>query len=183
MKRLSTFILALALLTSCATNVTNTDGLGFVASNGSAVVLDVENRVKATDLTATLLDESGTWRLRAMKRSVVFLNTWGPWCAPCRKEIPELEALYKELGSGFEVVGFATRTTRSQAEAFLSNKNITFTQVQDFSSSVIARLDGIPSSTIPSTIFIDSEGRIAGWALGAADPTLLKSIAKSLMEE
>jgi thiol-disulfide isomerase/thioredoxin len=183
MKRLIALLVSLALLSSCAANVTNTDGLGFVASDGSAVVLDIENRTKATDLTATLLDESGTWRLAAMQRSVVFLNTWGPWCAPCRKEIPELEALYKELGSGFEVVGFATRTTRSQAEAFLTNKDITYTQVQDFSSSVIARLDGIPSSTIPSTIFIDAQGRIAGWALGAADPILLKSIAKSLMEE
>jgi thiol-disulfide isomerase/thioredoxin len=183
MKRLIALIVVLALVSGCAANVTNTDGLGFVASDGSAVVIDIENRTKATDLTATLLDESGTWRLTAMQRSVVFLNAWGPWCAPCRKEIPELEALYQELGSGFEVVGFATRTTKSQAEAFLKNKNITYTQVQDFSSSVIARLDGIPSSTIPSTIFIDAEGRIAGWALGAADPTLLKSIAKSLMEE
>ena len=183
MKRLIALIVVLALVSGCAANVTNSDGLGFVASDGSAVVLDIENRTKATDLTATLLDESGTWRLAAMQQSVVFLNTWGPWCAPCRKEIPELEALYQELGSGFEVVGFATRTTKSQAEAFLKYKNITYTQVQDFSSSVIARLDGIPSSTIPSTIFIDAEGRIAGWALGAADPTLLKSIAKSLMEE
>ena len=183
MKRILSLLLTLFMLASCATSVTNTDGLGFVASDGSAVVLDPDNRTKATDLTATLLDDSGTWRLAAMQRSVVFLNTWGPWCAPCRKEIPELEALYNELGEGFEVVGFATRTTQSQAEAFLANKNITYTQVQDFSSSVIARLDGIPSSTIPSTIFIDSQGRIAGWALGAADPTLLKSIAKSLMEE
>ena len=183
MKRLIALLVSLVLVSGCAANVTNTDGLGFVASDGSAVVLDIENRTKATDLTATLLDDSGTWRLAAMQRSVVFLNAWGPWCAPCRKEIPELESLYQELGSGFEVVGFATRTTKSQAEAFLKNKNITYTQVQDFSSSVIARLDGIPSSTIPSTIFIDAEGRIAGWALGAADPTLLKSIAKSLMEE
>lgn len=183
MKRFLPLLVLLTLLSSCATNITNSDGLGFVASDGSAVVLDIENRQAATDLTATLLDESGSWRLRANQGTVLFLNTWGPWCAPCRKEIPELQKIFEELGTGFEVVGFATRTTKSQAEAFLANKDITYTQVQDFSSSVIARLDGIPSSTIPSTIFIDKENRIAGWALGAADPTLLKSIAKSLLEE
>ena len=51
------------------------------------------------------------------------------------------------------------------------------------STLVISDLRGVPSSTVPSSILIDRKGRIAGWVLGAADPVLLKSMLKSLLEE
>jgi thiol-disulfide isomerase/thioredoxin len=40
---------------------------------------------------------------------VVLLNFWATWCAPCRKEMPMLEALQAEFGGdAFEVVPVAT---------------------------------------------------------------------------
>ena len=41
----------------------------------------------------------------AYKGKIVVLNFWATWCAPCRKEMPELSALQAELGGiDFEVV-------------------------------------------------------------------------------
>ena len=42
------------------------------------------------------------------KGRVVLVNLWATWCAPCRKEMPGLDKLQKELGSAkFEVVALA----------------------------------------------------------------------------
>ena len=37
--------------------------------------------------------------LADFKGKVILLNLWATWCAPCRKEMPFLDQLQKELGS------------------------------------------------------------------------------------
>ena len=44
-------------------------------------------------------------------------------------------------------------------------------------------IGGVPSMSIPGTLVIDTEGRVAGWALGAADTNVLEDFTKSLLEE
>ena len=63
---------------------------------------------------------------------VVVLNFWAAWCAPCRSEMPALQAVYEKYGdqgltvlgvnvseSGAEVAKFATWTAQ---EAVAANK-------------------------------------------------------------
>ena len=54
-------------------------------------------------------DESGAdTSLEKWRGRVVLLNLWATWCAPCRKEMPELDALQQKLGSpDFEVVALS----------------------------------------------------------------------------
>lgn len=57
-----------------------------------------------------LLDETEAERsLSDYKGKVVLLNFWATWCAPCRKEMPGLDALQAEMGGDdFAVVTIAT---------------------------------------------------------------------------
>lgn len=49
----------------------------------------------APALVLTTLDGS-TFNLAALRGKVVMVNYWATWCAPCRKEMPKLDAFYKK---------------------------------------------------------------------------------------
>ena len=175
------FALALAL-SGCAQAPTNSgDSIGYVAADGSLVLRNPDKRGNPIDISGRLLD--GTpWKLSSLRGNVVLLNAWGPWCAPCRTEVPLLQDLQDSL-PGVHVVGLATRTDKVAVDAFTASRKITYPQVQDFDSRLFLGIGGVPSMSIPGTLVIDTEGRVAGWALGAADTNVLEDFAKSLLEE
>ena len=46
----------------------------------------------------TLSDLHGkTWTLKDLRGKVVLVNFWATWCPPCRKEMPDMEALHQEF--------------------------------------------------------------------------------------
>ena len=185
-RRFVVVLFAAALLSGCASNTpaNNPNEVGFVAADGSAVLRDESERTAAPELVFDGISPAATWSVESARGSVVLLNVWGPWCAPCRKEFPDLQKLSETLGpDGLEIVGVATRTTATSVTAFTSAQKISFRQVADFDSLIVSSISGVPSSTVPSSILIDRKGRVAGWVLGAADPVLLKSMLKSLLEE
>jgi len=184
-KRLAGGIAVMLFLAGCGgTELVTGDQTGFVAADGSAVVLEVSQRKPATNLQATSVDGEVNWQLSSETGNILLLNTWGPWCAPCRKELPILQNVQNEFADdGIKVIGMATRTNEAAVELFVTQQEISFLQLADYDSAVMVQLDGVPSTTVPSTIFIDREGRIAGWALGEVDGALLRSIVRSLIAE
>lgn len=178
--------LAAGLLTACSSSTGDLQGdqTGFVSSDGSAVLRSIGERPLAADLQGRTVAGNVQWKLAALRGKVVLLNAWGPWCAPCRVEVPELQKLQDEFGAkGLQVVGLATRTNATSVEAFTRQNRISFPQVADYDSALLSSIGGIPSSTIPGSILIDRAGRVAGWVLGAADPVLIKDLVESLLEE
>ena len=130
-------------------------------------------------------DAAGTDRTLADWRGkVVLLNLWATWCLPCRKEMPSLDRLQKEMGSDkFEVV--AISVDRKGAAA--SKKFLDETEVERLALYVdaTARLTSeLRVVGLPATLLLDAQGREIGRLLGPAewDSEDAKRLIRSAMQ-
>lgn len=99
---------------------------------------------------------------------VVVLNVWGSWCAPCRKEAPDLEAAWQQTRRKAQFIGINTRDpTQAPALAFVRAFEITYPHLYDPDAAVLTRFSGdLPLSAIPSTLIIDRDGLVAVRIIG-----------------
>jgi thiol-disulfide isomerase/thioredoxin len=103
------------------------------------------------------------------KGKVVLLNLWATWCAPCRREMPELAQLQRLLGSNdFEVVALSEDLKGVEASAaFLKNSGAdNLALYVDPKSTALAAVE---SPGLPTTLLIDRNGKEIGRLLGPAD--------------
>ncbi len=107
-------------------------------------------------------------KLSDWKGRVVLINLWATWCAPCRKEMPDLAKLQTELGSDqFEVV--AISVDRKGAEASASFLTETGADALKLYVEPTTKIVGeLQSAGLPATILVDRQGRELGRLLGPA---------------
>lgn len=169
--------IGLLALTGCSGSDAEADS-GFVAGDGSLVVIDEAQRKPAPDITGTTLDGE-QFSLSALKGNITVLNVWASWCAPCRAEAPVLEKVWKaQQVNDVKFIGLDTRDSDTSALAFIRRFGITYPNVIDRDGALQLRFsDTLPPQAIPSTIVIDAEGRVAARALGKiSESTLLGMI-------
>ena len=181
------FILSFLLLTACASPnaaIQNSGEAGFISGDGTATFLKIDERKSAPTLVAKDFKDQPI-DLKDFKNKVVVINVWGSWCAPCRKEAKELEALYqKNKGSGVEFIGINIRDSKVAAEKFISNFGITYRNIYDRDGILLLGFkESLSPNAIPSTVFIDKNGLVAARQLGPIDRALLQGFISSLVEE
>ncbi len=122
----------------------------------------------------TLLDQYGAeHKLSDYRGQTVVLNFWATWCPWCITEMPDFEALYHELGeNGDQVVilGMAAPGTvdpnadSAIITAFLEEHGITYPVLMDMTGEQFSYYG---ASSLPTSWFIDGEGRPIGYLPGA----------------
>jgi peroxiredoxin len=115
-----------------------------------------------------LKDASGaSVRLSDYKGKVVLLNFWATWCAPCKAEIPwfaDFERNYK--ARGLAVIGLSLDEDGwKSVRPYMDGKNVNYRIVLG-DDSVTRNYGGVES--LPETLLIDREGRIAARHIGIA---------------
>ncbi|MFZ4496457.1 MAG: TlpA family protein disulfide reductase [Candidatus Nanopelagicales bacterium] len=178
---------ALCLITACGGSEPASPAgadAGFVAGDGSIVVLPVAARQPAPALIGPTL-EGGTFDLGMVKGQVVLLNVWASWCAPCRAEAPALEAAWlKFAGQDVQFIGLNTRDSPKSAEAFVNRFKVTYPSLIDTDGQLqLLFRDTLPPQAIPSTLIIDRQGRVAARALGTVSESSLRALIEPLLEE
>ena len=115
-------------------------------------------------------DASGAARTLAdWKGKVVLLNLWATWCAPCRKEMPALDRVQKDLGGdGFEVVALSVdRAGVAASKKFLEETKVDSLKL--YVESTSKSIGTLRAAGLPTSILIDREGREVGRLAGPAD--------------
>ncbi|HSN78585.1 MAG TPA: TlpA disulfide reductase family protein [Anaerolineae bacterium] len=130
----------------------------------------------APDFTLQFPDGTKT-QLSDWQGQPVVLNFWATWCAPCREEMPEFVAAYDRYqDDGLVVVGVNAQETASQAAAFMGDFNMGFPVALDTRGDV-QQLYNVRG--LPTTVFIDREGRIVErWAGLLRAPALEELLAE-----
>ncbi len=171
--------------TLAANNTETSSGSTSTASANVYNIKEVKKAVgnKVADFT---FDQNGKTVSFAelTKGKVVFLNFWGTWCPPCRREIPDIVAISKELqGKDFIVIGIALEKGQpenriSKVAEFAKSNSITYNLI--IGNQEIAQAYGGISS-VPTTYIIDKDGTIGETIIGMRDKeSFLKSINKFL---
>jgi len=105
-----------------------------------------------------------TYSLDSLRGKVVLLNFWATWCPPCRKEMPDMETLYRRFEQKGLVVLAVSDENSETVAGFLAKQNYSFPVLLDPDRKVNEAfgVEGIPKSFI-----FDREGRLAGLAIDA----------------
>lgn len=105
--------------------------------------------------------------LSQWRGKVLVLNFWASWCAPCREEMPDFDALRRQYqGRGVEFVGIAIDNEQNVAQ-FLQTMPVSYPiLIGEGAALTLARQLGNNSGALPYTLVIDSGGNIALSHLG-----------------
>lgn len=132
-----------------------------------------------------IVDQNGDGvSIKDYSGKVVLLNFWATWCAPCRAEMPSLDALQVELGGDrFDVLTVASgRNPVPMIQTFFKKENITHLPILRDPKQTFTRANGVFG--LPTTLILDPQGQEIARMQGDADwnsddaKIILKAILK-----
>lgn len=189
MKRLA-LLLTLLLVAGCSTSkdaVESGTTFQFVAPNGQVQLTydPPSTRKPVGDVSGpSLADAARTVGLGDYAGKVVVLNVWGQWCGPCRAEAPGLELTAQQAGPrGVAVLGIDVRDDRALAQDFVRSAAVTYASIFDYPGRSLAALGGVPRNTVPLTVVLDKQHRVAFVSLVAIQVAQLIPLVRRLAAE
>ena len=118
--------------------------------------------------------------LHDLRGKVVMLNFWGPWCQPCRTEVPALEKLQDTYRGKLVVIGAAVFSTEGAVERFYKDLAMNYPVIYG-SFDLMDKYGKI--SAFPTTILIDRKGAIADTLVGSRTREQFEELLKPLLAQ
>ncbi len=126
----------------------------------SKIEADNKRREHADFTLAGLNGES--WKLSEQRGKVVVLNFWATWCPPCRKEMPDLDTLYRQFkGQGLVVLAISDEDAAT-VRPFVAQQKVTYPILLDPGRKVN---DLFQISGIPKTFVYDRNGKLVAQSI------------------
>lgn len=87
----------------------------------------------------------------------VVVNFFASWCAPCVREMPEIEKVHRELGDQVTFIGVDVRDRLAEGKELAARTGVTYELVRDPGGDVLTAFGG---ALLPTTAFVTADGRI-----------------------
>ncbi|MCF6735626.1 redoxin domain-containing protein [Blastococcus sp. KM273129] len=135
----------------------------------------------APPLAGTTLD-GGHADLAELRGSVVLVNVWASWCAPCREEMPLLVETAGQWGpQGLRLVGIDVNDDDAAAREFLAGVGGTsFPSIVDADGRLAVEWG---TTGVPETFVVDRDGTVVARRVGAVSAAWLAEEVLPLLEE
>ncbi len=186
--RLARYALTAAIVLSIGGALAWQQWSGRAAGGGEAGAGLVSVGEPAPDFALRTLD-GRTVRLADYRGKTVIVNFWASWCPPCRQEMPEFEALYRERRAAGDLVVLALDyrplDSERDVQRFLDSvaatgQPLTFPIVLDVEGEVAAQYGVAPrgarQATLPVSFFVDRNGVVRDRVFGPVTGTLLERV-------
>jgi peroxiredoxin len=111
----------------------------------------------------TLTDLNGkNWNLKNLSGKIVLVNFWATWCPPCRKEMPDLDALYQRYKESGLVILAISDEDLGTVKPFIADHTVSYPVLLDPGRRVndVFRVQGIPKSFL-----YDRKGNLVAQAI------------------
>jgi thiol-disulfide isomerase/thioredoxin len=182
----SLLVILIGLLAGCTaqTAADEKTGTGGFVSGQSVTLVPTDQRRPAPILAGSSLSGGGPVSTADYPGKVIVINVWGSWCAPCRKEAPDLGRASKQTADIAQFIGLNIRDyDRAPAQAFIRAFAVPYPQIYDPNGEQLVKFTDLPPSGIPSTLIIDPKGRIAARVIGTITETTLVQMIQGVAAE
>ncbi|MBD8071450.1 redoxin domain-containing protein [Bacillus sp. PS06] len=146
---------------------------------GSQVQVGIQEGNQAPDFELEQVG-GGQLKLSDLRGKKVILNFWASWCPPCKSEMPHMQSFYEDQkGGNVEILAVNLTNAERQkdaVDAFVKEYKLSFPILLDQNGEVG---EAYRVFTIPTSLFIDSNGIIVKKMIGPMDKQMMEEMITS----
>ncbi|MEV6120862.1 TlpA disulfide reductase family protein [Streptomyces sp. SID8352] len=159
---------------------------GFITGPDGISTAKESERADVPDLSGETVT-GGRADVADYKGKVVVVNVWGSWCPPCRAEAKNFEKVYQDVkDQGVQFLGINTRDPLvGPARAFEKDHGVTYPSIFDPTGKLMLRFKKgtLNPQSVPSTLVVDREGRVAARSLQALSEEKLRAMIAPYLDD
>lgn len=181
MKRFIAIILAVVIMTACVPAVTQEQP----AVTPETEPVQGQKEARFPSFSTENLDGDIVTEQVFAEKSVTMINIWGTYCGPCINEMPALQELNSQLPDSAQILGIVVDVSTDDkgnlqnAQKIADGAGVTFDNVI-LNEELAWALSGV--QFIPTTVFVDSDGRMVGEAIVGANTRAYINRLESLLD-